>query len=632
MILRSTLAVTAFLCTASYSFSQAPAKQWDADFGGSENEQLAAIQQTKDGGYIAGGYTESGISGDVTQESRGSSDYWIIKTNANGVKQADARFGGTSVDQLTCLQQTSDGGYILGGTSFSGIGGDKSQASRGNSDYWIVKIDRKGKKQWDATFGGTGPDELHSLQQTVDGGYILGGSSLSGISGDKTQPTKGGKDFWIVKTDANGVKQWDADFGGDLFEELFSVRQTLEGGYILGGYSLSDVNGDKTDPNRGRFDMWIVKTDENGNKKWDAAFGGNDDDWLAQLRQTTDRGYILGGWSWSGASGDKSQRSKGDNDYWIIKIDAKGVRQWDADLGGSSNDYLTDIQQTADAGYVLGGYSSSPLSGNKTQPTQGGTDYWIVKTDVDGKKQWDADFGGSEFEFLNGLQQTNDGGYILGGYSASGISGDKTEDTKGFNDFWIVKTTADSASCNIPTDLRTTNIRSEGATLKWDTLAGVTNYEVEYRIAGGFSDWTIISTTTNQTTIAGLFSGTQYEWKVRSVCSEKLSSEWSVKETFMTSFAAQAVENFSSTTLAGLQVYPNPLVEFATVSFSLANASTVRISITDMSGKILQTIIDQNFLAGRHEVKLNRGSLVAGMYLLQVKINDGLTVRKILVQ
>src|ERR1044071_6573796 len=166
MTLKSTLAVTAFVFASSYSFSQVPAKQWDADFGGSENEQLTAIQQTKDGGYIAGGYTESGISGDVTQPSRGSSDYWIVKINADGMKQTDARFGGTSVDHLTCLQQTSDGGYILGGTSFSGIGGDKSQPSRGNSDYWIVKIDRKGNKQWDATFGGTGPDELHSLQQT----------------------------------------------------------------------------------------------------------------------------------------------------------------------------------------------------------------------------------------------------------------------------------------------------------------------------------------------------------------------------------------------------------------------------------------------------------------------------------
>src|SRR4029078_469997 len=112
------------------------------------------------------------------------------------------------------------------------------------------------------------------------------------------------------------------------------------------------VSGDKTDPNRGRFDFWIVKTDAAGTKKWDAGYGGKDDDWLAQLQQTTDRGYILGGWSWSGKSGDKSQATKGDNDYWIVKIDSKGVRQWDADLGGSSNDSLTSIDQTADGGYV----------------------------------------------------------------------------------------------------------------------------------------------------------------------------------------------------------------------------------------------------------------------------------------
>ena len=244
-----------------------------------------------------GGYSESGISGDKTQESRGSSDYWIVKTDAKGVKQWDMRYGGTSVDQLTSLQQTSDGGYILGGISFSGRGGDKSQPSQGKSDYWIVKTDANGVKQWDARFGGKNYDELHTLQQTSDGGYILGGSTISGISGDQTQEKRGGKDYWIVKTDANGVKQWDARFGGKQFEELFSLQQTNDGGYILGGYSLSDTTGDKTEHSRGRYDYWVVKTDANGAKKWDADFGGSDDDWLTQLEQTTDDGYILGGWS-----------------------------------------------------------------------------------------------------------------------------------------------------------------------------------------------------------------------------------------------------------------------------------------------------------------------------------------------
>src|SRR3954471_19481006 len=147
---RATISVITFIFSFLHTFSQAPVKQWDADFGGSENEQFSAAQQTTDGGYITGGYAESGISGDKTQDSRGSSDYWVVKTDANGVKQWDARFGGSSVDQLTCLQQTRDGGYILGGTSFSDAGGDKTQDSRGSSDYWIVKTDANGTKQWDA--------------------------------------------------------------------------------------------------------------------------------------------------------------------------------------------------------------------------------------------------------------------------------------------------------------------------------------------------------------------------------------------------------------------------------------------------------------------------------------------------
>lgn len=111
-------------------------------------------------------------------------------------------------------------------------------------------------------------DQLTALQQTTDGGYILGGISFSAANGDKSQASQGESDYWIVKIDANGVKQWDARFGGTLFEELFSIRQSVDGGYIMGGYSLSDVGGDKTNAARGRFDYWVVKTNANGIKQW----------------------------------------------------------------------------------------------------------------------------------------------------------------------------------------------------------------------------------------------------------------------------------------------------------------------------------------------------------------------------
>ncbi len=187
----NTLIILAFAFSFSIATAQtAPGKQWDVRFGGSGEDLLYSLQQTADGGYILGGYSTSGISGDKTQASQGLSDYWIVKTDAGGVIEWDAGFGGSEDDYLLSLQQTADGGYILGGYSGSGISGDKTQASQGSWDYWIVKTDAGGVKQWDARFGGSDSEALLSLQQTADGGYILGGSSLSGISGDKTQQAR----------------------------------------------------------------------------------------------------------------------------------------------------------------------------------------------------------------------------------------------------------------------------------------------------------------------------------------------------------------------------------------------------------------------------------------------------------
>jgi hypothetical protein len=419
----------------------APPKEWDADFGYYSYDYLYSLQQTADGGYILGGYSSaSGIGGDKTQASQGGNDYWIVKTDANGAKQWDAIFGGSFDDQFYCIHQTTDGGYIVGGYSLSGISGDKTQASQGGNDYWIVKTDGNGVKQWDARYGGSGTDYLYSLQQTADGGYILGGGSSSGISGDKTQASQGNYDYWIVKTDANGVKQWDAGFGGIDGDILFSLQQTADGGYILGGRSSSGISGDKTQASQGYDDYWIVKTDANGVKQWDVRFGGKDNEYLFSLQQTADGGYILGGDSYTKQiSGDKTQAGQGSNDYWIVKTDANGVKQWDAQYGGKLNDYFHSLQQTADGGYILGGHSDSGISGDKTQASQGGMDFWIVKTDAIGVKQWDARYGGSGYDNLKSLQQTADGGYILGGGSTSGISGDKTQPSQGNDDYWMVK-------------------------------------------------------------------------------------------------------------------------------------------------------------------------------------------------
>jgi hypothetical protein len=420
--------------------AQAPAvKHWDKSFGGSKDDFSTSIQQTSDGGYIAGGYSYSGRNGDKTQFGRGGSDYWIVKMDRNGNKQWDKTFGGSSDDELHWLQQTSDGGHILGGHSLSGISGDKTEKSRGFGDYWVIKIDASGKKQWDKTFGGSDDDFLNSLQQTSDGGYILGGTSSSPRSGDKSQNTKGLLDYWIVKIDANGNKLWDRTFGGNGDEFFASLRQTSDGGYLLGGDSDSGISGDKTDGNKGITDYWIVKINAHGNKEWDKTFGGNSVDQLASLQQTKDGGYILSGISASRKSGDKTQYNRGSYDYWIVKTNALGEKLWDKTFGGDEVDYFPQVQQTSDGGYIVGGFSLSTKSGDKTEPNIGGYDFWIVKTDMHGNKEWDETLGGTEDDHLTSLQQTTDGGYILGGGSRSGNNGDKTQISRGGQDYWVVK-------------------------------------------------------------------------------------------------------------------------------------------------------------------------------------------------
>ncbi len=329
----------------------------------------------------------------------------------------------------------------MAGTSNSNISGEKTDSSRGGYDYWIVKTDATGNIQWQKTIGGNYYDYSSSIQQTTDGGYILGGFSASDISGEKTENSRGSLDYWIVKTDAIGNIQWQKTIGGSDYDELRSIQQASDGGYILGGASTSNISGEKTENSRGQSDYWIVKTDATGNIQWQKTIGGNAVDALKSIKQITDGGYILAGTSWSTISGEKTENCRGGEDYWIVKTDATGNIQWQKTIGGNDSDALTTIIQVTDGGYLLGGTSWSNISGEKTDTCRGGSDYWIVEIDTSGNIQWQKTIGGSGHDWLNSIHQTNDGGYLLGGYSESNVSGEKAENSRGGDDYWIVKLT-----------------------------------------------------------------------------------------------------------------------------------------------------------------------------------------------
>ncbi|WP_158546215.1 GEVED domain-containing protein [Adhaeribacter pallidiroseus] len=426
--------------------------EWNKRFGGTGNDLLSIAIKTADGGYLLGGQSDSDISGDKSQSNLGAYDYWIVKTDAAGNKQWEKRYGGSGRDNLNALVQTSDGGYLLGGNSLSGISGDKSQASRGGRDYWVIKISNTGTKQWDKRFGGSGDEDLKVILPLANGEYLLAGFSLSGAGGDKTQASKGGQDFWVVKLNSTGGKLWDKSFGGNSDDILNAAITTTDGGFLIGGGSASGASGDKTQATRGARDYWVVKLNANGAKQWDKRFGGSLDDDLQALTRTADNNFLLGGISASAANGDRSQTSQGGNDFWIVKINSDGTKLWDKRFGGSSSDELKSITTTSDGGYLLGGRSNSSNNGDKSQGSQGSYDYWIVKINTTGGKQWDKRYGGNAEEDLRTVFPTSDGGYVLAGRSVSGISGDKTQVSQGGTDFWLVKVPLVSIVLTYPVD------------------------------------------------------------------------------------------------------------------------------------------------------------------------------------
>ncbi len=440
-------------CLLSSLSAQAPAIEWQKTIGGNGYDAILALQITDDGGYILGGTSGSNISGDKTEISFGARDYWVVKLDASGNIQWQNTIGGSDEDFITSIQQTTDGGYILGGWSKSDISGNKTKDNHGSYDYWVLKLNATGAIQWQNTFGGKDDDRLSSLQQTTDGGYILGGNSNSNVSGDKTENSNGYVDYWVLKLDKEGAIQWQNTIGGNGADALFSLQQTFDGGYILGGFSYSNISGDKTENILGGSDYWVVKLDTSGSIQWQNTIGGSGFDRLYILQLTTDGGYILGGYSDSNISGDKTENNIGDDDYWVVKLSEIGDIQWQNTIGGNGKDELLSLQQTTDGGYILGGFSSSNISGDKTENCLGSDDCWVLKLDAAGAIQWQNTIGGDSNDGLGTIQQTPDGGYILGGASASDISGDKTENSHGDYDLWIIKLAPESVPTGeVPTN------------------------------------------------------------------------------------------------------------------------------------------------------------------------------------
>lgn len=417
--------------------------QWEKSFGGTLYESANSVIQTSDGGYAVFG-VDSSCDGDVVRPCLGSYDLWVVKLSSSGTIQWQKSFGGSADEEGYQIIQTTDGGYALAAITFS----PDVTGFHGASDAWVLKLDSVGTVQWKKAYGGVGLDEATSIAQTNDGGYIVGGNSVSNdgdVSGHhgSTTDSTASDDMWIIKLDAAGTIQWQKSIGGTKDDGSNSILQSNDGGYMIVGNSQS-LDGDLLGKgNKGLNDWMVAKVSAAGNLSWVKLYGGSaQDDAANSITKAADGGYVIAGGDGSvdgdvtGHHGPPCTAAEcTDNDCWVIKIDSIGNLKWEKSLGGTGDDNTFSISPTLDGGYVLGAYSLSN-DGNVTG-NNGLYDFWAVKIDSIGNLKWQNSLGGSGIDQAYSMQQTSDGGYIVAGVSES-INGDVTGN-HGNTDLWVVK-------------------------------------------------------------------------------------------------------------------------------------------------------------------------------------------------
>jgi uncharacterized delta-60 repeat protein len=385
--MRSILSISILLACVQASFAQPPETLWTRTYGGIEAERCWSVRQTSDGGYIVAGFTESFGAGDK--------DFYLVKTNSQSEPLWTRTYGGGYWDNAYSVQQTADGGYIVAGYTNS--------FGAGSWDFYLVKTNSLGDPLWTRTYGGSHFDEASSVQQTADGGYIVAGVTYSFGAG-----TPGYTNMYLVKTDSLGDTLWTRTYGGSHYDWANSVQQTADGGYIVAGYTWSFCADSG--------DFYLVKTNSLGDTLWTRTYGGSGGDYAYSVQQTADGGYIVAGTTESFGAGGW--------DFYLVKTNSLGDALWTRTYGGSSHDEASSVQQTADGGYIVAGFTYSFGAG--------GWDFYLVKTNSLGDTLWTRTYGGSDLDMAYSVQQTADGGYIVAGGTWSFGAG--------VSDFYLIKT------------------------------------------------------------------------------------------------------------------------------------------------------------------------------------------------
>lgn len=432
------LYMSAFLvCTTAIVYSQDVV--WQKDIKSSTQDFLSQVTTTVDQQYLVTGSSiqaagKTAMTSVASKQNNGY-DFHLVKLNQQGEEVWEKYFSGQNHDFLSATVATQEGGFLLAGTSHSGKGLDKKDASKGGSDIWLIRINEFGDELWQKTLGTAQDEEARSVIQTADFGFMVAGNVQNAANGF------GSKDVTVTRLDKNGKLLSELILGGRGLDEVEKMIPTPDGGALLGIYSRSSEFRDsssagnsgsnetsnpasrhpKSSPNFGEGDYWVIKLSKDNKIEWEKNFGGKGDDHLRTMAFTSS-GYIIGGESRSEKSGNKTVGIEEGTDIWLISLNTKGEEQWQKSYNFKNRDILMgmNVINTRDGknskGVLLGGYTQAEGRIEADDET-----FWMLYIDNDGNEQWRKHVKGEsrkKEERLSDIKMNKDGSIVLAGTSA----------------------------------------------------------------------------------------------------------------------------------------------------------------------------------------------------------------------
>lgn len=427
-----------FLSFCHHFFAQNINLNQQYSFGGSGYDQLLKTIRLSNGNYILAGVSSSPVSGTKTEAGYGLIDWWIVCLDANYNELWQKTMGGTLDDYMSGVKELNNGDILVYGFSSSQNNGSKQSPNYGSNDYWLVRMTSSGTIIWDKTYGGNDTDNPSDVLELNSGNLIISGGSSSGISGNKTISSNGFVDVWILKLDSSGNILAQAGYGGAQYDSDYSLLKYTNSEFFLTAYSESGISGNKTVPNINFGDAWIIKIDTSLNIINQYVVGGNDVDYPASFIQLNNGNFLLTFTGSSTAGGMKTENGYGSNDVWLVELDTDFNVVRDKTIGGNVDEYIYNTYQLSNGNILLPISTGSASNILKSENNMGASDFWLVVLDENFNVIYENTIGSSGSDGIREMIQKSNGEVVFFGNSNGGINNDKTCNTNGQLDFWIV--------------------------------------------------------------------------------------------------------------------------------------------------------------------------------------------------